>query len=216
MDFTWTNESGDWNVGSNWDLGRVSGASGGPFSSYQTVTFSDSISGPTTVFTNQHVTVNSVTFNNSTDIYAVAGLGSVSMISNTDTPASTSSMSVTGTNEFQADVHLLNNTMVDVTSSSTLIFDGALDLMGNTLTKTGDGEMAIHNVLITGGGTVSLQQGTVTGNGTIGGDVINDGGTISPGSSVGVNSVVPEPATWMVLCLGLLAGIWLRRRHPAG
>ena len=195
-DFTWSDESGDWNVGGNWDRNSVPGASGGPFSSYHTVTFSDSISGLATVFTNQHVTVNSVTFNNSTNSYTVAGLGSVSLISDTGTPAANPSISVTGTHEFQTTVSLLNSAVADVASGSTLKFNNALNLNGNTLTKTGDGTLNINNVLnasggsVVGlGGTVSLQQGTIAGNGTIEGDVDNDGGTISPGNSPGILSV---------------------------
>ena len=40
-----------------------------------------------------------------------------------------------------------------------------------------------------GGGTVVIQQGTVSGIGSIGGDVNNDGGTISPGSSPGTLAI---------------------------
>ena len=54
------------------------------------------------------------------------------------------------------------------------------------MTKTGNGEMAVRNDLITGGGTIDVQQGMVSGNGTISGDVNNNGGTISPGNSPGV------------------------------
>ena len=48
----------------------------------------------------------------------------------------------------------------------------------------------------------------------LGGDRISDGGTISPGKSAEENiSVVAEPATWMLFCLGLLFGTWFRRRQ---
>ena len=81
------------------------------------------------------------------------------------------------------------NTTANVASGATLVFNNALNLNSNTLTKSGNGEMAIRNVLITGGGTVNIQQGTISGNGTIGGDVNNGGGTISPGNSPGVLTV---------------------------
>jgi len=58
--------------------------------------------------------------------------------------------------------------------------------MGNTLTKTGAGEMTIRNDLVTNGGTVSVQEGNLSGIGPITGDVNNSGGTISPGNSPGV------------------------------
>ena len=61
--------------------------------------------------------------------------------------------------------------------------------MGNTLTKTGVGTLAINNNVLTGGGTVNCEQGTCSGTGTIGGDLNNGGGTISPGNSSRVLTV---------------------------
>ena len=88
-----------------------------------------------------------------------------------------------GSHEFQARVNLLHDATATITSGAMLIMNNALDLGGNRLTKTGAGELAIRNDLITNGGAVDLQQGLVSGNGTIGGDLNNDGGTISPGNS---------------------------------
>ena len=68
-----------------------------------------------------------------------------------------------------------------------------------------------RELLTTGGGTVDIQGGTVSGNGTIGGDLINNGGTISPGDSLASVSVVPEPNTLVLLVVGMLAA-WRRRR----
>jgi len=73
---------------------------------------------------------------------------------------------------------------------STLIFNNALNLNGNKLTKTGDGEMAIRNDLVTGGGTIDIQGGTVSGNGTVGGNLDNGGDVVSPGNGAAVGSVV--------------------------
>jgi len=114
-----------------------------------------------------------------------------------------------GSHQFQAAVQINNDATVDVASGATLIFNNALNLMGNTLTKTGGGEMAINNVLTTGGGEIQLLQGTITGNGTVGADVNNVGGTISPGSA-GVSSSVPEP-TGLILAIFGLVGILLLR-----
>ena len=75
--------------------------------------------------------------------------------------------------------------------------------MGNTLTKTGSGDIAIRNDLVLGHGIVNVQQGTVLGNGTIGGDVQNDGGTISPGNLLRI-LMVPEPCAVALLVMGIL------------
>jgi len=55
--------------------------------------------------------------------------------------------------------------------------------MGNTFTKTGGGDLAIGNDLITGGVTLNMLQKSMSGNGTITADVAILGGTISSGSS---------------------------------
>ena len=185
-DFTWNAASGDWNVAGNW-TGFFAPPGKGSFQSNHTVTFADSIGSDTrTVFTDEAVTLNSISFDNTIGgSYVIAGGASINLTVSTEEPATLPSISVAqGSHRFQAPVSILSDTSVDVASNSVLIFDGALDLMGNTLTKTGAGEMAIRNDLLTGGGTVDIQQGTLSGSGTVGGDV-NNGGTVSPGNSAG-------------------------------
>jgi len=63
--------------------------------------------------------------------------------------------------------------------------------------------MLIRNDFVTGRGSLLIQQGSVAGNGTVGGDVANNGGTISPDNSL-VASAVPEPSTVLLLTTGLL------------
>ena len=106
-----------------------------------------------------------------------------------------------------------SNASINVASGATLVFDGALNLTGFTLTKTGAGEMSINNRLTTSGGTVDIQEGTVSGQGTVGGDLFNNGGTISPGNGVSSTSVVPEPAALLLAALGLLGLFGLVRRR---
>ena len=106
-----------------------------------------------------------------------------------------------------------NDATVDVSSEGMLTFNNTLDLAGHTLTKTGAGEIAIRNDLTLSGGTLDVQQGTIVGNGTVGGDVFNDGGTISPGNSLGAAGQVPEPGTMALLVLGGLLLGWTRRRR---
>ena len=108
-----------------------------------------------------------------------------------------------GTHEFQLRVSLENNTDVNVASNSTLEFNNRLFLNAHTLTKTGPGNVAFNNNVLTGGGAVICAEGDCTGTGTIGGDLINEGGTISPGGSLS-QSVVPEPTTVMLLLIGTL------------
>ena len=116
-----------------------------------------------------------------------------------------------GTHEFQARVNLLHEATATITSGAMLIMNNALDLGGNTLTKTGAGELSIRNDLIANGGTVDIQQGIVSGNGTISGDVNNGGGIVSPGNSLST-SPVPEPTSIVMMVLAALACLMLWRR----
>jgi len=180
-----------------------------------TAIFVDQIFTDTTAVTNAAVTVNRIEFNNITHSYNIAGHGSINLAAKTDPAMTNPSMSVEGVHQFTAIVNLMADAQIDVGSDSTLSFNHELNLMGGTLTKTGVGTLNVNNKLTTAGGSLTVQQGTLSGNGTIGGDVNNDGGTISPGSLSGDGAnVVPEPGSLMLILLGmtgLLVGLSQRR-----
>ena len=107
-------------------------------------------------FTNRAVTVNQIQFDNSLT-YAIGGLGSVNFAATTADSSVPPAIDVqSGNHQFQAIVNLLDNGTANITSDSTLTFNNALNLNGNTLIKTGEGTMEINNTLNTGGGTVNL------------------------------------------------------------
>jgi len=204
--FTWTaTTGGDWNASQNWTVD-------GPPNGGHDAIFADSIAATSTVFADTPVSVRSVQFDSSIP-YAIAGRGGINLVPGTDAAGQVPARFdvLQGSHEFQARVNLLHDATATITSGAMLIMNNALDLGGNRLTKTGAGELAIRNDLITNGGAVDLQQGLVSGNGTIGGDLNNDGGTISPGNS-NSSSLVPEPTSLMMIGLATLSSLMCWRR----
>ena len=217
-DFTWNQaDSGKWEDGKWTPSGGPPGRIAATQSSCHAANFGDAIGSETrTVFTDDGVTVNAINFSNSMGgSYRLAGSPAYNLIASTGgvLPVVLPSLGVTGgSHAFQAPVSIHANTTADIASGSTLIFNNALNLNGNTLTKSGTGELAIRNDLLTGGGTVSIQQGTVSGNGTVSGDLNNEGGTISPGNSLAEASAVPEPGTVFLIVIGtILFSLWRTR-----
>jgi len=94
-----------------------------------------------------------------------------------------------GSQEFQVPFGIHSATEVNVATDATLTFNNALNLNGQTLSKTGDGTMTVNNVLSTGGGTIQGLAGAISGSGTVGGDLNNSGATVAPGNSSGVLAV---------------------------
>ena len=205
---TWNKDGlGDWASQGNWSFTGPKPVGFRANNPNHTAVFADSAIGPTTAVTNLPVTINRIEFSNTTHSYFIGGGGNVNLMANTaPSPVDPSISAMGGTHEFQIDINLHNDTTVDVATSSRLTFDGSLNLMGNTLTKTGAGTMVVNNRVTLDDGTLIATEGTISGVGLIGGDVNNDGGTISPGNSVepGASSLVPEPATLLLMMCALL------------
>ena len=212
-DFDWAlNAFGNWTLSTSWNPQIVPGVEDDVFS--HTVTFGSAATETTTAVVNSSVTVNRISFNNANQ-YIIAGGGVVNLAATTVIPAENPVIeAVTGDHQFQAVVNLLSDTTAHVASGLTLTFNNALDLGGQTLTKSGAGTLAINNRLVTsGGGSLIAQDGAISGHGTIDGDVNNTGGTISPGSSnANLANQVPEPASWILVIAGV-AGVGLRLRR---
>jgi len=209
--FNWSGAPiGDWNSGQSWtELGL-------PNRNDHTAIFGDNIASPATVVTNSEVTVRQIRFDSPAG-YAVAGQGSIHLESQSvgiDAAVQVLQAATAGGHQFQVPVHLDSDATVDVMSSAALVFHNAVNLNGNVLTKTGEGTMSIRNDLILAGGSVSLAQGALSGNGTVGGDVINGGGTISPGNSTnGSGQAVPEPGALGLLLLAAMMCSLFRWNH---
>ena len=193
-DYGWVKPHGGfWNA-NNWV------EPGFPTGNDATATFGDVLTAPATIVADINVTVKRLSFDSPIP-YNVSGQGNVSFEADAGDAAL---LVLQGAHQFQAVVDLVSNTDVEVAGGSSLTFNNALNLNGNTLTKTGAGTVAINNTLTLGGGMVSLLEGSLTGIGTIGGDVDNDGGTISPGTSLATNPI-PEPSGIMLVALAVMS-----------
>ena len=228
--YEWTTDGmGDWqdpNPDNNWTPNG-----GPPMDSSHTAVFGGMTSGPTLVGVNSSVTVNRIEFDGANP-YAIGGLSSVNLATDPDDPTDPNdlfgppSLGVDGetAHQFQAIVNLQDDTTVHVESESTLSFNNALNLNGHNLDKTGGGTLLINNVLNSGGGTVTGLGGVIGGSGTVGGDLINQGGVVSPGYDPGIltasgsggETSVPEPSMLVLLALGTLVALrWSHSRRKA-
>ncbi|NQU26553.1 MAG: PEP-CTERM sorting domain-containing protein, partial [Candidatus Nealsonbacteria bacterium] len=188
----WVNGMGDWNSGGNWAGG------GAPNGGDYAVTFGGILDGidAASANTDVAVTVKDIKFDNP-NRYVVGGAGSITMKDTfVEDPGPDEVLStievIQGSHEFQLPVTLANAATVTVADGTTLTFNNALNLGGNTLTKTGAGTMSVNNDLTTGGGgsIIEVAQGSIGGVGTVGGNlVVSPGATVAPGNSTGTLSV---------------------------
>lgn len=172
---TWNGSSGDINDGDNWSSGSL------PHDGALSTT-----DGSIVVYADGPTDLDSLTFDGNGDI-VLGGHGPINLGDITVNQ---------GDQQIQAPVNANSDIDADIAAGASLDISGALSLNGNTLSKTGGGTLTISNNN-SGGGTISIAQGTIAGNGAVG-DLINGGGTISPGASV------PEPASFLLMGIGLL------------
>jgi len=177
---TWNHTGvGQWLNESNWLEG------GPPNSEGHLALFGDLILAPTTVITNDLVTVKELRLDSSFG-YAISGLGKI--ILNADSGDARIDVD-RGSHQLQLAVQLINDTDVHVAGGAGLTFNNTMVLGGNRIAKTGAGEMVINGQVIAGGGSITVVSGTISGNGSITSDLIVDGATVAPGNSPGQLSV---------------------------
>jgi hypothetical protein len=173
--FTWeADDDGNWANSASWSFsGPASqGVANDPS---HTAIFGNAITTATTAVTNAGVTVNRIDFDNATNSYAVAGLGSVNLAFDPDDPNDPNDPTgnpavnvVAGSHQFQVEVNLIDSTDVTAGDNTTLEFHNTIDLGGNNLTiapATGGLEngVVVLNTSITGSGNVSNSATLSTG-----------------------------------------------------
>lgn len=195
-------DSGDWSSGINWVSGLAASGVGA------LATFGDVITGPRTVLMEGDQVIGSIEFDSPYQ-YTILDRTVVSSLTVAAASGNAAIVSARGTHEFSANVITVSDLDVDVAAGSSIAFSETLplDLNGHTLSKTGHGNVRLHNVK--GGGNVIVQQGQLFFSGThfgggfygvgmagllvaeglILGDVINSG-TFSVGPSMGGSGLV--------------------------
>ena len=173
--------SADWHGTDSWPVGQIPGVG-------NVATFGPKITVPRLVYTETDISVDAIVFNNLSS-YTIAATSNASV----NIAASTTNLGAVtvsaGSHQFQAPVNFNSDATLQVANGSTLTFNNAVNLSGQTLTKAGEGGVEINNALNTGGGTVVGLAGTISGSGSVGGDLQNSGGTVAPGNSPGILTV---------------------------
>jgi hypothetical protein len=183
-DFSWKLGAGnDWNAETSWLPSTV------PNANNHTATFAGKINADSTVYTNSAVTARQIVFDNSDNLYNIAGTGQV-VLDNVD--AGNAAIDVlAGTHQFQTMVSLLRDS--DVTTAAAvegeseagvLSFDGPVALNGNTLNITAGSTVNINHA------EVGAASGTVSNSGTLGGtdmNAINGDLTNNADGTLGIN-----------------------------
>jgi autotransporter-associated beta strand protein len=211
---TWnTNGGGQWGTlasdfGTNWNWSTFDGSPGvaAGFTDTDTATFGNVVTGgtATVTITNATPSVKSVTFDNSTAAYVLAGAsgGSLALL-NTGTSAALLTVA-SGFHAITSAVALGSNATLDAAVGSRLAIDGILSGARN-LAKTGAGTVVLSGSNTYGGtttvaagrllihgnqaaatGAITVESGaTLGGRGTAGGALtVLAGGTLSPGASI--------------------------------
>ena len=167
--FEWAGTTpGNWDSSINWTP-----SGGPPGGADHDVTFGNLVSGGT-VATDQTVTVNHVTFDNSNS-YFIAGGGSVDLVQDPSGSTDPHIEVLSGSHEFQVKVNLAANTSVNG-GANTLDFNNQIDLAGNSLTNSGSVNINHPVIDSVGGGSIS-SSGTLgtAGSTAIAGDLSSTG-----------------------------------------
>jgi len=180
MDFEWTHTgSGDWNTGSHWNPAQV------PNSLAAAVLFGSAITSDADVTVAADLTVAQIEFNH-TNSYRLTGAGAIYL--NGNTVAEGASVTATaGNHVIDVNLNIQSDATVNVALGSTLSVS-AMDLGGNTVSKTGAGRLDVNGIPGTSHGSLVVSDGSVGGTGTLGGGLDNQN-IVAPGNSIGVLTV---------------------------
>ena len=162
---------GNWNLPSNWFDQVI------PNANDATAILGDLVSGPTTIFSETAVTVNTLNITNSDEEYVIMGNGSLNFDAQSGSNASINLEG--GDHRIQLPVDLAAPLDATTAVNTSLAFENTVDLGGNDLNESGPGELIFNSDVITGGGVINMSGGSLSGSGSIDGDVTVSDGALS-------------------------------------
>lgn len=174
------NGLGTWDLASNWTA-VGGGSTAVPDSNVTAAILGNAIASRATVVVQSPITLKSIQFNSSQS-YVLAGTGSLHFAADAGEALIEN---VQGSHQIQIPVSLDTNTAIHAAAGTTLEINNRLSLNGHNLLKSGAGTLALNNVVTTGGGQIIAMGGLVSGSALLEGDLVNDGGIVSPGNSPG-------------------------------
>jgi hypothetical protein len=174
--FTWNlTGAGDWNNSGNWLPSGII-----PNGNHEVV-FGNTITGPSTVYTDQNVTVRVIKFD-SANSYGIAGQGTITL--NQGTSASAAINVMQGAHDIKANLNVTSPLTISASPGTVLDINDSVSIGANTVTVTGTGTVNF-NGQVSGGGTISSSaivgtagattiNGNLTSTGTIAIDIFGD------------------------------------------
>lgn len=168
-------ESGNFANSANWEIGL-------PGSDDFAIFGAQGTQGGTVVV-DADVTLDGIQFQGNRT-FNIAGTGVIHLQGDANRPASLNVLNEA--HQFQLRVELADNLEAEISAGSSIDFNNELALNGNTIRKTGSGDLIVGNQEnVSSNGRIEVNFGVLAGTGTVGGDVhVSDGASITPAGLV--------------------------------
>lgn len=129
-------------------------------------------------------TVAGIEIDGSSD-YHIVGHGAITGLTLDSISENTELNVLAGDHLFDLPVNAVSNTSINVSSGSSLSFDGLLDFTGVDVTKNGAGTLVIQGGTSSGSGSLEVAEGTLVTSGEVDSDLLVTGGVFVPKDGIG-------------------------------
>jgi len=129
-------------------------------------------------------TVAGIEIDGSSD-YHIVGHGTITGLTLDSISENTELNVLAGDHLFDLPVNAVSNTSINVSSGSSLSFDGLFDFTGVDVTKNGAGTLVIQGGTSSGSGSLEVTEGTLVTSGEVDSDLLVTGGVFVPEDGIG-------------------------------